>query len=402
MFSSTLNLQNAFCSIKSTHNTMTNHKFAIIGGGIAGLSAAISLKQAGILAHVYEAAAEITPIGAGLALAANAIQAFDRLGIQKEVLNKGLLLTGLSVYDSKGKVISRADAASVSKEFGIDNFVIHRAALHEVLLANIDPSRVHLKKRINQITEDDDHLILSFDDGSVETTDFLIAADGINSVIRKLILPNSISSYSGYTCWRAVVDYPIEGLDEAAEYWGAKGRFGFVPLPGNKVYWYACVNSRPDNPVMRDMSPLLLAKRFSAFPEMIVDLIHRTPANGLIWNDIHDLPALKNYAYNNILLIGDAAHATTPNMGQGACMAIEDAVVLGQELSAQDDPWVAFQRFEKRRIRRTQSIVRKSRFLGELAQAENEMLIAIRNGLLRLVPPAVNRLQLKQLYSVDF
>ena len=380
---------------------MNNLRFAIIGGGIAGLSAAIALRRTGIQATIFEASPVISPVGAGLALAANAIQALDRLGIKEEVLSNGQLLAGLSIIDSKGSLISRTDTETLSKRFGVDNFVIHRAALHNVLLANVHPSQLKLNKRIDTISNDDE-LTLTFKDGSSATVDFLIAADGINSVVRQQLLPDAIPVYSGYTCWRAVVDYPTAGLHDAAEYWGAKGRFGFVPLPHNKVYWYACVNSMADNPKMRMMSPLQLMNRFALYPEIIPDLIQRTPASALIWNDIQDLPALKNFAYDNILLIGDAAHATTPNMGQGACQAIEDAVVLGQELSRHTDPWVAFQHFQERRIRRTQNIVRKSRLLGQIAQAENKMVVAVRNRLLRLTPPSVNRRQLKELYSVDF
>jgi 2-polyprenyl-6-methoxyphenol hydroxylase-like FAD-dependent oxidoreductase len=144
-----------------------------------------------------------------------------------------------------------------------------------------------------------------------------------------------------------------------------------------------------------------LLKHFGQFHSPIPEIIRHTKDDQLIWNDIIDIKPLKQFAFGNIVLMGDAAHATTPNMGQGACMAIEDAAILANVLATSESVESAFFAFEQRRIKRTTSIVNRSWQLGRIAQWENPMLIGIRNSLLRLTPPSVAEKQAKFLIDVN-
>lgn len=379
-----------------------SNEFTILGGGIAGLTAAIALKKAGITATVYEAAPEIKPVGAGLALAANAIKAFDRLGIAAEVIAAGRQLQQFTVYDSRGKKISRINCTRVAAKHGINNFTILRAELHRVLLAQLDPGQVHTGKRVKQIREKGAGYSVLFEDGSSCETKYLVAAEGIHSPVRQHFLPASKLRYSGYTCWRGLADNAQLQLEETSETWGTKGRFGIVPLKDNQVYWFACVNSPAQHPGMKALGIDGLLKIFGDFHTPVPEVIRATAPENLLWNDINDLEPIGRYAFGNAVLLGDAAHATTPNMGQGACQAIEDAVVLMQELEKTKDVAVAFLNYEKRRLPRTHYVVNRSWTIGKMAQWENRLAAGLRNTLFRMVPETVGEKQLEALYEVDF
>ncbi|GAB3922294.1 FAD-dependent monooxygenase [Larkinella terrae] len=380
------------------------NRFTIIGGGISGLTTAIALRKIGIKATLFEASPSIKPLGAGLALAANAVKGFQKLGIVDAILPGGRLMDAFVILDEKGRDITRTDSRAVGRKHGIDNFTIHRAILHQALLDQLVGNPIVLGKRAISIDQSGEGIIIRFDDGTVHQTDYLIVADGIHSAIRQQLLPDSKPRYAGYTCWRAVVDVSGMNLDlhEATETWGRNGRVGVVPLAGNKIYWFACVNAPFQDARMRGAKVSDLTDWFSGYHRPIPEIIARTKDENLLWNDIIDLQPLSRYAFGNVLFVGDAAHATTPNMGQGACQAIEDAVVLADELSANDQPAEAFKRFENRRLKRTHYITERSRQIGVVAQIQNPILAALRNGLFRMLPPSLNDRQLETLYKVDF
>ncbi len=380
----------------------TDPSFTIIGGGIAGLTTAIALNRIGLQATLFESAPMIRPLGAGLALAANAMQAFQRLDIADQVIQKGRQLDAFSILDERGKIVTRTDSRAVSQRYGINNFAIHRADLHKTLLEQLTPSTIHTGKRALYVEQQPDGATVFFDNGTSHTSDYVLVADGIHSPIRQQLLPDSAPRYAGYTCWRAVVTNPGHDLHEATETWGNRGRVGIVPLANDQVYWFACVNAPAQHEPMHQLTSQKLADRFSRYHAPIFDLLAQTPDENLLWNDIIDLKPLPRYAFGRILLLGDAAHATTPNMGQGACQAIEDAVVLAHELTSAESPAVAFAAFERRRLARTHYITNTSRRIGQLAQATNPLLISLRNGLFRHLPASLNERQLETLYQVDF
>lgn len=374
----------------------------ILGAGIAGLSTAIALKNAGVDAMVFEAAPEIKPVGAGLGLGANAIKAFNVLGLDTEVMNAGRFLPSFTVYNQDGKIITKTDSVSVSKKYGLDNFTIHRADLHALLLSKINPSSIRVNKRVHRIGQNESTIILHFQDGTIHETDYLIAAEGIHSLVRNYLLPQSTPRYAGYTCWRAVIDNTNLQLYECSETWGSNGRFGIVPLAGNKIYWFACVNTPANNAVVKNFTTQDLLNQFADYHQPIPAILKGTKNESLIWSDINDIKPINRYAFKNILLIGDAAHATTPNLGQGACQAIEDAVILADEMKQTGDIVTAFKQFEKRRLKRTHWIVNTSGRIGKLAQLENKFLITVRNFFFKHLPKSINDKQFKKMYTTDF
>lgn len=380
-------------------------KINILGGGIGGLTLAVALQRAGFNVTVFEQASDIKPLGAGLVLAANAVKALHEIGIDKEVLAAGCIIRNLRIKDHRGRILNETDAHKINLQFGFaNNFAVHRADLHQVLTGLLKPGTLQLSKKCIDINSHADGVEIKFSDGFSSRADVLIACDGIHSVARKKLLPHSKPRYAGYTCWRAIVNDPPSSLDitETSETWGPSGRFGIVPLSNNRVYWFACINARFNDPAMRSVRLADLLNYFGGFHSPVPELLMRTRDEDLIWNDIIDLKPIRRFAYGRIALMGDAAHATTPNMGQGACMAIEDAVVLAKCLAKIDSIELALIDYEVKRISRTTHIVNESWRIGKVAQWSNPFLVKLRNALITHAPARTMEKQMEFLYNVSF
>lgn len=379
-----------------------NKRFTIIGAGIAGLTTAIALQQKGFEVIIFESASEIKAVGAGLALAANAMTAYKKLGLWEEIITKGVLISAANIYDQKGNIITESGNLNQNEALNIGNYAIHRADLHDILLRNINSATLVLNKKTVDFERKGNTVIINFEDGTQHETEKLIVAEGIHSPIRKQLLPNSTPRYAGYTCWRGVIENPNLKIENSTETWGEGKRFGYVRVANNRIYWFACVNASVNNEKYKNYTVSDLSRAFKNFHEPIPTILSYSNNNDLIWADINDLKPIQNYAFDNIVLIGDAAHATTPNMGQGACQAIEDAIILADELSKNQNTEGAFIAYERRRLKRTHSIVKKSWLLGKIAHLENPPLIHVRNFIFKNLPQSIKNKQIRAIYQVDF
>jgi 2-polyprenyl-6-methoxyphenol hydroxylase-like FAD-dependent oxidoreductase len=379
-------------------------KFAIVGGGIGGLTLAIAMQQKGLDVVVFESAPNIKPLGAGIVLAGNAIKAFAEIGIHEQVLKTGKQIKLLRIKNKRGNTLSELNAEKISTKYGINNFAIHRADLHQILLKGLKEGTLILNKSCVDIEQDNKSVTVKFSDNTTAIFDYVIGCDGIHSAIRKKIFPNTETRFAGYTCFRAVINELPKNFNvtESTETWGARGRFGIVPLNTDHIYWFACINTTFNNPVMRTMTPDDLLKYFSDFHYPVSEVLKLTKPEQVIWSDIIDLKPLNKFTSGRIALLGDAAHATTPNMGQGACMAIEDAVILTNCLVKEKTIEDAFSQYELKRIPRTKYIVNNSWRIGKIAQLENPFLIRLRNAVIKMTPQSVTDNQIKFLYAISF
>jgi len=377
-------------------------KFTIIGGGIAGLSTAIALKKAGFESILYEAAPEFREVGAGIALSINAMKALAALGIDEEIRAKGRLLETFTIYNERGRKLSQTNFTSLSRTYGPGNFMIHRADLQSFLISKINLDSVFFNKRMIDFEQTAQSINLKFADGSEHETEYLIVADGIHSVGRNKLLPHAGHRFAGQTCWRCVIADPELVLNESFETWGRQGRFGLGPLPDHKFYWYASLNAKQNESAYKHFGIRDLQKIFNQFHSPIPEVLATSTDADLIWSDIMDVKPISNFAFDRVVLIGDAAHPTTPNLGQGGAMAIEDAVILAAELKKEPDVHLAFLNFEKRRLPRTQKIVNESWRVGKISQLENRTMVAVRNWVMTRMSASVNKKQLKFLFDVEF
>lgn len=381
--------------LKQQNTKRFDHTFSILGGGIAGLTTAIALQRIGIRAKVFEAAPSLKPVGAGITLAYNALKALKHIGIYDDVIHAGYLFQRMSILDKQGEIINRMDTGQID---GAVNLAIHRADLHQKLLDQLDPATVITGKRTTNIRELSEGYEIEFEDSGQIKTKNLIVAEGIHSVIRNKVMPEAQLRYAGYTCWRGIADNN-PGIREPSETWGPNGRFGIVPISDNRVYWFACKKAPENSEKMKAYGIDELYQEFKDYHAPIKELIRSTPQDQILWNDIIDLEPIDRYAIRNLVLVGDAAHATTPNMGQGACQAIEDAVVLAECLRQNSQTQEAFRCFEQKRKIRTQAIVKHSWIMGKVAQWENFILRRFRNFIFRLLPQRFYKRELNHIYD---
>lgn len=376
--------------------------FIVAGGGICGLTTAHALIRSGHTVRVFEAASEMRPVGAGVVLGANAMRALATLGLFDDVKAVGCEVTSLGVFDRDGRLITEMDTANLTRQLGYGNFAIHRADLQRILVERLPDDTVQLGSVFERYEQNDSRVTAWFGSGESFSADALLAADGLRSRARLQEHPESQPRFAGYTCWRGVVD--VSGLalppGRSVEIWGGSERFGYVPLGGGRVYWWACTNSRVQrDPIYRNWGISDIENLFAGFPWPVCELLAQTPCDQLLWDDIVDIKPLRTFAYGRVLLVGDAAHATTPNLGQGAGQAVEDAAMLARCLAEKLALHQAFAEFDKRRRPRTKKITDMSWQIGKVAQIQSPWLMKLRNLGIRLLPTKMNERRMAFLYE---
>ncbi len=374
--------------------TVQEHRAIIIGAGIGGLCAAIGLRQVGIEADVYEQAAAFGDAGAGLTLWANAIRGLRSLGIPEEAL-RGARVRWSTILEQGGQVLSGLRVEELETELGAPSLAAHRADVHQALLAALPAGTVHTSMVCTGFTQDESGVTARFADGGTARGDLLVGADGIHSVVRGQLFPEVVLRYAGYPAWRGVTaGDAFARIDRTSETWGRGARFGIVPIGGKRIYWFATGNLPAG--VRRDPAEHKadLLRRFRGWHAPIEELIEATPEDKILYNDIFDFPPLQHWSQGRVTLLGDAAHPTTPNLGQGACQAIESSIVLARSLAEAADLPAALLRYERERHPRTAWITNTSWQLGKVAQLENAWVCGLRDMVMRLAPPAAMRGQI--------
>ena len=372
-------------------------KVGIVGAGIGGLTTAIALSRVGIEAQVFERAPEFLELGAGITLWPNATRVLIDLGLGDALSRKGRRFERGFIRTPDGNLLSSSSPAASERQLNAPAIAIHRADLHALLADALPDHTVQLGAECQNVIEHADGIELQFANGAAQNFDVVVGADGIRSVIRRHVLGDVALRYSGYTAWRGVATRA--DVAETSETWGCGARFGIVPLADGRVYWFATKNTPPSSGRSSGQRKENPRQLFRQWHDPIGPLIEATPDDAILHNDIYDIPPLGQWSRGRTVLLGDAAHPTTPNLGQGACMAIESAYVLAGELTKGGDSSAAFQRYERRRMPRTARITNESWKIGRIAQIENRVACALRNLAVRLTPSSVAEKQILRIVS---
>lgn len=366
-------------------------RIAVVGAGIGGLSAAIGLKRSGAQVTVFEKSAEVRAGGSGLSVFANGIRALESLGLGPaftSVTDRGVEGITAGQRRPDGAWITQVPTESVG-----ELRIVDRADLHRILSAELGPDIVRCGTDIVSASMDG---TVTRANGHVESFDLVVGADGIHSRVREALAPEHPIRYSGYSAWRGITTGPVDLGGEAGETVGRGRRFGIAPLADGRVYWFAVANM-PQDAVFPDEKSTV-EQLFSGWHAPIMDLVEATEAEAIHRTPICDLGApLPSYHAGRIVLLGDAAHAMTPNLGQGGGQALEDAATLAVLVSGRGgDPGRlddrsrledVLRRYEDLRRARSQDIARKSYLVGKVFQTESRVLAGLRNALLRPLPP---------------
>jgi len=384
---------------------MKHHaKVIVAGAGIGGLTATIALRRAGFEVTVFERTAELREVGAGLLLAANAHKALAKLGLAKAVSSLGTPASAAQIRSWCGEVLASIPAAELEKKVGAPSAAVHRADLQALLVREVGEGTLCLGAEVEGFEQDEGGVRVTLAGGSEENADILVGADGLRSKIRACLFGPEKPNYAGYTSWRAVVEPRGELLpwSRGFESWGRGARFGCAHIGEGRIYWFATANAPEggkDDPPRSSAGPkATLLRLFGDWHRPIGDLIEATDEGAILRTDIYDREPLgESWGEGRVTLLGDAAHPMTPNLGQGACQALEDAMVLARCLNEGGVIAEALRRYERTRSDRVAMVVRRSRRIGRVGQLENPLLCRLRDRVVAMIPP---KAQLRQLEEV--
>ncbi|TIT22007.1 MAG: monooxygenase [Mesorhizobium sp.] len=374
----------------------------IIGAGIAGLAVAKGLRLLGWETEIYEQASELKPLGAGLSLSANALRALRVLGLYETVVAEAQPIHRLDLLDDEGQVLQSTDFQRFSQRYGhLSMAVLHRGDLHRALLTELPRSIIRTDMECVDARQVGDKIVLHFADGEIVESELVLACDGIHSAVRRALFPESREHFARYACWRAISPGLPQGMDPArlTESWGAGKRIGLAAIPGERVYWFACCGAeRLHDPKLAQADLAGVKAMFSGFHDPVPEVLDRTPADSLIWTDILDLDPMPSFTRGNAVLLGDAAHAVTPDLGQGAGLAAAVLTALFGRLPADE----ALREYDKRRLDRAHRVAAESRLYAKVAQWQNPLVVPLRNLLVKSVPERFMDRQLDAVLDVAF
>ena len=368
-------------------------RIAIVGGGIGGLTVALALKEFGFEAEVYEQAPALLDVGAAIAIWPNALRVLATLGLTETILEHAGELKEIRWLDRRGFLLNRVSIAQ--------SVALHRADLQSTLLHALPPNWIKLGHTLVDYQQHDGKVIAKFANGQSIEADFLIGADGIHSHVRSQLLGDDSPLYRGYTVWRGISSVVPDSIPPATavEIHGRGQRFGMGPVGGGRIGWWATGNSAKQTQAHETQAELL--RLFAGWYPPAVELIENTASPRILTTAALDREPNRTWGRGRVTMLGDAIHPTTPNLGQGGCLAMEDALVLArcfQKYGASED---ALRKYEGRRYQRTAALTKYSRYYGSVGQWENPFARGLKKSCLSLAPESVLQRLMQTVFAYD-
>ncbi|MDL5158242.1 FAD-dependent monooxygenase [Actinomycetospora termitidis] len=361
----------------------------VVGAGLGGLAGAIALARRGWDVSVLERRERAGEVGAGIALWPNGLRALDALGLGDAVRAAGTVEGDGGIRDHRGRWLARTDAAALRRHQGDGVVVVDRPVLHDLLRAAAPP--IETDTAVCSVDPGGPGPAVVHDvRGRALTADLVVAADGLRSGVRVPFWPEAVPRPTGRTAFRLIADHRRAA---GGETWGRGDYVGLAPLPGDRTYLYAVVPTAEVPP--RDALPWL-RRRLAAWHDPIPAVLDA--AASVAVHELADLRPPSSWHHGRVALLGDAAHAMTPNLGQGAGQAFLDAVVLAQEARADGS---GLDRYEHRRARTARALARRSRRAGQVAGLRSPVAVAARNAMLRALPDTAAPAALDRLLAAE-
>lgn len=398
-------------------------RIAIIGGGIGGLTAAIALRQLGFEPVVYEQAPALLDVGAAIAIWPNAMRVLERLGLSDQIIQKAGVMKEIRWLDQNGRSINRVALSETSERGSSPAIALHRADLQAILLDALPSSTIHLGHSLLEQNQDGDKVIAHFANGQSCESEFLIGADGLHSHVRTQLLDDAPPIYRGYSVWRGISPLVPKSVPPATaiEIQGPGQRFGMGPVGLGRIGWWASANAANTSPKAEERSAdrktwkqgesiaanlphntqRELLRLFESWYRPALQLIEATPSASILKTGSFDRRANRKWGNKRVTLLGDAVHPTTPNLGQGGCMAIEDALILARCFQQYGADERSLRTYERLRYRRSTTITRYSRIYGAIGQWQNLWARGFRKAALSLVPESVARRVMQIVFDYD-
>jgi 2-polyprenyl-6-methoxyphenol hydroxylase-like FAD-dependent oxidoreductase len=380
----------------SKNSKMDGKSAVVVGGGIGGLTAAVALRQVGWRVTVLERAARFGEIGAGITLMSNGLRCLDAIGLGEAVRGSGLPMLAIGMRTAAGRWLSRidGDGAGLEARMGTTALTIHRAELHKILRDALPPAALIAGVTTTGIHggADGEPAEVRFrhqDQDALLRAELVVGADGVHSWVRAQRWPDAPAPvYSGSTTWRAVTTPSSAAVTEMSLSWGQGTEFGVMPLVDGRTYWYAAANAAEGQRSPDELGEL--RRRFGTWHEPIPTALAHTQPQAVLHHDIYWLPKLDCYHRGSVVLLGDAAHAMTPNLGQGGGQALEDAIVLAAAVTRTGDVATALAHYDQERRARTQAMsLAATRQLRFGQQLHKPVAVAMRNTVVALTPDRI-------------
>ena len=358
---------------------------AILGGGVGGISSAIALKLKGFNVTVYERHDSESNIGAGIVVWPNAAYVLEQLEILDEIKRKSGYPSGMQRLSHKGEQLGIINIEEINKLMGYPSLSILRYDFQSILVSKLNTLGVSIKYgyEVTNINENKSSANICFKNGEKTSADLVIGADGrMSSVARKYVTGDNKPTYQGFINWIGVYESKDKVFNEiiVKDYWGIGERFGIVPVTPYKAYWAGGISSEKvgiRNPLEYKNE---LKNIFSSWPDQINEIITRTPTSRMNKIYVHDHDPIDTWHKNNLIIIGDAAHAPLPTSGQGACQALEDAWHLANCLSENGrNISEALTKFTNLRVNKTTGIIAAGRGLASSLFTPDAEFCRVRN-----------------------
>lgn len=356
-------------------------QIGIIGGGIAGLTFSLCLSDTEFECSIFEKSTEFSEVGAAISIFPNALCVMDELGLLQEILDVSGQMQNVFLKTSKGSILSKSSPVS---DYPV--VCIHRKDLHQILLKHTGAKLYTQHELVSVSNLEDGKVEVKFTHEKTKVFDAVIGADGIHSIIRQHIIKDGRPVFRGYNIWRGIVATDFK-MGYGSETYGSGQRVGIVPIKDGVYGWWATLNEdfmEDDQPEgSREKLRRLFGEWHHPIPEFIENTEH------ILKNSLSDRKPVKGWTKGNITLLGDAAHPTTPNLGQGGCMAVEGAYILAKSIEKYGIGHKAFARYEELQYPRAKLIINESLKLGRMGQLSNPFLVWIRNFIFKITPSSV-------------
>ncbi|MGF1524229.1 MAG: FAD-dependent urate hydroxylase HpxO [Leptolyngbyaceae cyanobacterium] len=354
---------------------MEKLKIVVVGAGMGGLTTALAMRQAGYEVEVYDRVKALRPAGAGISLWSNGVKVLNRLGLGSAIAAIGGPMEQMAYYEGKtGKLLTRFSLMPIVERVGQAPYPVARTDLQQMLLEALGVEQVQLNKRCVAVEQTPESATAVFEDGHRATGDVVVGADGTHSIIRTYVLGHPTERrYVGYVNWNGLV--PVSNELAPANSWDlyvADGqRASVMPVGGDRFYFFLDVplpkgtDNNPENYCQE------LTEHFAGWAAPVQTLIQRLDPSQTNRVEIHDIEPLQTLFKGRVALIGDAAHSTAPDLGQGGCQAIEDAWSLANYLATTNISVTdALERYQASRLERVAQIILKARTRADMTHGK--------------------------------
>lgn len=362
-------------------------RVVVAGGGIGGLTVALALKRGGVDVEVHEKYDHLQSRATGFTIWSYAIRHLLDLGVDGDLLARlGSAIEFTDIRSRHGRLIEQLPVGAASRRLGAPTYDIQRHGLQEALIDALGAEHVKMGSEVVGIEQDGDSATALLKDGGRATGDVVIGADGAHSTLRDLVAGRHLElHYSGFSGWGALIPFTHELLPERhhIEIWEKGSKGGVADVGGGRARWYVMHRAATGGTsVAKDE----ILAHIDGWYELLRDAVEQTPEEGIVRTEAWDLSPMDTWIDGRVVLLGDAAHATTPFAAMGACMAIEDASALGRLLLEQPHD-AAFSAFEQDRKKRAEEVVKHGRTMGRMSQLQSTIALWLRDEFLAHVPP---------------